>query len=68
MTTEEFNQWWPLLAPSRRKFCDMLGVSKRTGDAYASGASPIPNVVALAIAALDAGLKPAAAPKKNPTA
>lgn len=59
MQAEEFNRYVELIAGSRRKFCDQLGISRRTGDAYALGRAPIPRTIALAIAALDAGLPPA---------
>lgn len=68
MTAQEFNEWVALLAPSRRQFCLKIGIARRTGDAYSTGASPVPLTVALAIAALDRGLPPATDPKKNPTA
>lgn len=65
MTPEEFNRWQSLLGPTRRAFCEKLGIAKRTGDAYGLGRSPVPFTVRLAIAALDAGLQPADSPEKK---
>lgn len=65
MTADEFNEWAALLGPSRRKLCEKLGIAKRSGDAYGTGKADVPMTVALAIAALEAGLSPAGSPKKN---
>lgn len=59
MTADEFTNAQERLARSRRQFCDRLGISRKTGDRYALGRAPIPLTVALAIAALEAGLSPA---------
>ena len=59
MTPAQFNAYTKSLGPSRLKFCQKLGISERSGDAYALGRAPIPLTVALAIAALNAGLEPA---------
>jgi len=63
MTAEEFAAWPDAMGMSRRKMCDLIGITRRTADAYALGRSPVPLTVALAIAALNAGLAPAASPK-----
>lgn len=63
MTSDDFNAWQARLAPSRRQFCAALGISRRTGDAYALGRAPVPPVVALAISALSKGLACAEAPE-----
>lgn len=73
MTADEFNEAQDRAKLSRRRFCEELGIARRTGDAYALGRQPIPKTVALAIAALDAGLPPAGtakptAAKKNSSA
>lgn len=59
MTAQEFNDYQKRLSPSRRQFCLMIGIGKRSGDAYAHGDAPVPKTVALAIAAIEAGLDPA---------
>ena len=56
MTADDFNAAAARLGLSRRRFCERLGIARRTGDAYALGRQPIPRTVALAIAALEAGL------------
>lgn len=65
MTAQEFNEWAALLAPSRRQFCEMIGIARRSGDNYSTGASPVPKTVALAIAAIDRGISPAGSPRKK---
>lgn len=65
MTAAEFNAAVARLAPSRRQFCERIGLARRTADRYALGRSPVPLTVALAIAALDAGLPPAGSAEKN---
>lgn len=59
MTAAEFNHAQEQLSRSRRQFCAALGISRRSGDAYALGRAPIPKTVALAVAAIEAGLAPA---------
>lgn len=56
MTSEEFAAVPEQLGISRRELCRRLEISKRSGDAYAMGRSPVPKVVALAIRALEHGL------------
>lgn len=64
MTAEEFIAAQERLGLSRRQFCIRIGIARRTGDAYALGRTPIPRPVALAIAAVEAGLD--GAEPKNP--
>ncbi|MBR9837047.1 MAG: hypothetical protein GYB50_04035 [Rhodobacteraceae bacterium] len=56
MTATEFATTPDKLGISRRELCRKLGISKRSGDAYALGRSPVPRVVELAILAISAGL------------
>lgn len=56
MTAEEFNKAAERLGLSRRQFCERIGIARRSGDAYALGRTSIPRTVALAIAAVEAGL------------
>ena len=67
MTAEEFTAAQERMGLSRRQFCTRIGISRRTGDAYALGRNTIPRPVELAIAAVEAGLDQDG-PKKNPTA
>ena len=52
MTAAEFAATPGQLGISRRELCRRLGISKRTGDAYALDRSTVPRVVQLAIMAL----------------
>ncbi|MCP4243930.1 MAG: hypothetical protein GY772_25545 [bacterium] len=56
MTAEEFAKTPEKFGISRRELCRQIGISKRSGDAYAAGHSPVPRTVQLAILALEAGL------------
>ena len=58
MTAEDFIALQTRLGVSRAELCRRLGIALNTGTAYARGRTPIPRTVALACAALDAGLKP----------
>ena len=58
MTAAEFAATPERMGISRRELCRRLGISKRTGDAYALGRSQVPRVVELAILALHHGLGP----------
>ena len=60
MTARTFAQIPAKMGISRRELCRRLGIAKSTGDKYADGRSDVPKVVALAIAALQAGLDNAA--------
>lgn len=68
MTAEEFTAAQERMGLSRRQFCTRIGLSRRSGDAYALGRNAIPRTVELAIAAVEAGLDKAPAPKKPTTA
>lgn len=59
MNADEFNAAVKRHGPSRRKFCLKIGISRYAADDYALGRQKIKRTVALAVAALDAGLAPA---------
>ena len=58
MTSDDFTSLHQRLGISRAEFCRRLGIAVNTGTAYALGRTPIPRTVALACAALAAGLEP----------
>ena len=58
MTAEQFQAATAQLHISRAELCRRLGISLNTGTAYAHGRAEIPRHIALAIAALMAGLPP----------
>lgn len=60
MTAAEFIAAQERLRVSRRTFYRRLGIGLRSGTAYALGRAPVPLTVALAIAAIEAGLEPPA--------
>ena len=57
MTAEEFTAAPARLGISRRELCRRLGISKRTGDAYASGKSQVPRLVRMGIYVIEHGLE-----------
>lgn len=67
MTAADFEAAIAQLGISRAELCRRLGLSLNTGTAYAKGRAEIPPYIALAIAALVAGLPPyGRAPTKQP--
>lgn len=58
MTAADFETAIAQLGVSRAELCRRLGLSLNTGTAYAKGRATIPPYIALAIAALVAGLPP----------
>jgi transcriptional regulator with XRE-family HTH domain len=58
MTPTDLQRVQDQLQISRSELCRRLGIAKNTGTAYAFGRAPIPLTVALACAALMAGLDP----------
>lgn len=56
MTADEFAATPESLGISRTELCRKIGISKRSGDAYALGRAPVPLTVELAIKAVSAGL------------
>ena len=56
MTADEFIQAYEALGMSRRELCRRIGISRRSGDTYALGRTPVPLTVQLAIRAVQAGL------------
>lgn len=59
MSPERFQEHRERLGLSRAAFCAALGIAPNSGTAYELGRRPIPQTVALAIAALLHGLPPA---------
>lgn len=66
MQAHEFEKLQHELGVSRAKMCKMLGIAPNTGTAYSKGRSEIPLTVALACAALKAGLDPYGAEQEAP--
>lgn len=58
MTADEFTALHQRLAISRAELCRRIGIAPNSGTAYASGKAPIPLTVALACAAVEAGIGP----------
>lgn len=58
MTAADFNAAYATLGISRAELCRRLGLAVNTGTAYAKGRVTIPPYIALACAALVAGLSP----------
>ena len=58
MTADDFTALQQRLGISRKELCQRLGIAENSGTAYAHGVRPIPLTVALACAALAAGLEP----------
>lgn len=56
MTADQFIKAYEALGVSRRDFCRRIGISRRSGDTYALGRTPVPLTVQLAIRAVQAGL------------
>lgn len=65
MTADDFNALQTRLGISRAELCRQIGIAPNTGTRYASGAFQIPLTVALACAALEAGLAPMGAPARQ---
>jgi len=60
MTPERFTEAHERLGMSRAAFARALGINKNTAMFYASGKHEIPIYIALAVAALEYGIEPAA--------
>lgn len=58
MTPADFTDLHQRLGISRTELCRRIGIAPNSGTAYAHGRAPIPLTVALACAALEAGLRP----------
>jgi len=56
MTAAEFIALHQRLGISRGELCRLIGIAPNSGTAYALGRKPIPMTVALACAAVEAGL------------
>jgi transcriptional regulator with XRE-family HTH domain len=68
MTAADFESAIVQLGISRAELCRRLGLSLNTGTAYAKGRAEIPPYIALAIAALVAGLPPYGSAPAKPSA
>jgi hypothetical protein len=62
MTSDDFNQLQAKLGVSRAELCRRIGIAYNTGIAYSTGTAKIPKPIALACAAVAAGLAPYAEP------
>ena len=62
MTAADFIALQQRLGVSRAELCRLIGIAPNSGTAYAAGRKPIPRTVALACAAIEAGLEPAETP------
>ena len=58
MTAAEFNAAQERLGISRREFARRIGIAPNSATSYSLGRKPIPLTVALAIAAVEAGIGP----------
>lgn len=58
MTPADFNDWMGRLGLSNLAASRTLGTSKDTTPKYAKGTAKIPRYIALACAAIEAGLEP----------
>jgi len=56
MTAAEFTTLQARLGISRGELCRRIGIAPNSGTAYALGRKPIPLTVALACAAIEAGI------------
>lgn len=66
MTAEEFAALPARLGISRAELCRRIGIAPNSGTAYASGKTRIPLTVALACAAVEAGIGPAPVKEDRP--
>jgi transcriptional regulator with XRE-family HTH domain len=60
MTAQEFAATYQRMSISRAEFCRRLGIAPNSGTAYEHGRKAIPLTVALAAAAVEARIGPAA--------
>lgn len=62
MTSQDFNELQNRLSVSRAELCRRLGIAYNSGIAYSTGKADIPKPIALACAAVAAGMPPYAEP------
>ncbi|OYD82513.1 helix-turn-helix transcriptional regulator [Azospirillum brasilense] len=58
MTADEFKAWRKGLGLTQQEAGDAIGITKRSVQLYEAGTQPVSRTIALACAALSAGLKP----------
>lgn len=66
MSPDDFAALHQRLGISRGELCRRIGIAPNSGTAYAHGRAEIPLTVALACAALEAGIGPAPVTKARP--
>ncbi len=62
MTPDEFKAWRKALSLTQQQAGEAIGITKRSVQLYEAGDQPVTRTVALACAALAAGLKPIGEP------
>jgi hypothetical protein len=62
MTSHDFNELQARLGVSRAELCRRIGIAYNSGIAYSTGKADIPKPIALACAAVAAGIQPYAEP------
>jgi hypothetical protein len=62
MTSHDFNDLQARLGVSRAELCRRIGIAYNSGIAYSTGKADIPKPIALACAAVAAGIPPYAEP------
>ncbi|NUB29744.1 helix-turn-helix domain-containing protein [Azospirillum brasilense] len=58
MTADEFKTWRKGLDLTQQEAADAIGITKRSVQLYEAGTQPVSRTIALACAAIAAGLKP----------
>ena len=58
MTADEFKTWRKSLAMTQQEAGAAIGITKRSVQLYEAGTQPVSRTIALACAAVAAGLKP----------
>ncbi|CAO3447879.1 hypothetical protein [Azospirillum argentinense] len=58
MTPDDFKQWRASLKLTQQEAADAIGITKRSVQLYEAGTQPVSRTIALACAAISAGLKP----------
>lgn len=58
MTGEDFKAWRKRVGKTQQQAADAIGITKRSVQLYEADDQPVPRTVALACAAIEAGLEP----------